>query len=164
MANLEELYRQRDNLQQKIMDLQKKLEVCKTEIDQKSTVEVLTRGDIVTCLSVEFPMAFVKLLESSSDKASQLSNYLNQWAKAIVDQKKGQNITIEAIIPLLKKGWVAMDYNRRWSWYQKKPTKNLSRHWWHPEEGSNTACLDCFRLKRAKNWEESLRECGGDDV
>lgn len=160
MADLEELYRQRDNLQREIIDLQKKLEVCKTEIDQKSIVEVLTRGDIVTCLSVEFPRAFVKLLmESSSDKASQLSNYLNQWAKAIVDQEKGQNITIEAIIPLLKKGWVAMDDDGAWYWFQEKPLKDYDVREWYVNTGKWSRLID-FRLKPVKGWEESLRECG----
>lgn len=31
------------------------------------------------------------------------------------------SIKIEQLLPLLKKGWVAMDGNCKWGWYDKKP-------------------------------------------
>lgn len=33
-----------------------------------------------------------------------------------------KQITIDELMPFLKKGWVAMDEDGTWLWYEKKPT------------------------------------------
>ena len=37
--------------------------------------------------------------------------------------------TIYDLLPLLKKGWVAMDEDRSWWWFQKKPCIE-DNEWW----------------------------------
>lgn len=69
----------------------------------------------------------------------------------------GNQIDIRLLLPLLKKGWVAMDKSGVWFWYGCKPFKRTS--FW--EAGGYTKDLSIlFNLRPAGNWEDSLMECG----
>ena len=77
--------------------------------------------------------------------------------KAWFANSKGEPIDIEALKPLLRKGWVAMDEDGGWYWYEKKPRRSYA-NW-----GVGICLfrtLEGFNLKPAENWEESLQECG----
>ena len=82
---------------------------------------------------------------------------LKATRKAWFANSKGEPIGIKVLLPLLKKGWVAMDEDGTWYWYEKKP--RISYVNWVIE-----ICLcrtmDGFNIKPAENWEESLQECG----
>ena len=41
-----------------------------------------------------------------------------------------EQITIYDLLPLLKKGWVAMDEDRSWWWYKTKPVAYKRRNYW----------------------------------
>ena len=79
------------------------------------------------------------------------------WRKALVANSKGEPIDIEALLPLLKKGWVAMDKDGGWFWYQHKPIKIIDKR-----RQSNLVIKELFpfNIKPADNWEDSLMECG----
>lgn len=62
-------------------------------------------------------------------------------------------IKIEDLIPLLKKGWVAMNKNGDWWWFQKKPKKG-NEVWWRPDSYIDT--FDAFTIKSAEDWTQSL--------
>lgn len=81
---------------------------------------------------------------------------LKATRKAWFANSKGEPIDIKVLLPLLKKGWVAMDKDRCWYWYDEKPYASQSS--W----GYNSICayLDVFNIKPVENWEESLQECG----
>ena len=82
---------------------------------------------------------------------------LKATRKAWFDNSKGEPIDIKVLLPLLKKGWVAMDKNGDWFWYKNKPVAS-NNNWkideWHFYK------LVTFNIKPAENWEESLQECG----
>ena len=41
-----------------------------------------------------------------------------------------KQITIYELLPLLKRGWVAMDGDKIWWWYDAEP-KQRTRSWWN---------------------------------
>lgn len=93
----------------------------------------------------------------SKESAEKHAEMLLAWRKALVANSKGEPIDIIVLLHLLKKGWVAMDKDGTWCWYEKKP--RISYVNWVVE-----ICLfrtlDGFNIKPAENWEESLMECG----
>ena len=94
---------------------------------------------------------------NSKESAEKHTEMLLAWRKALVANSKGEPIDIKVLFPLLKKGWVAMDEDGTWYWYEKKP--RISYVNWVVE-----ICLfrtlDGFNIKPVENWEESLQECG----
>ena len=78
------------------------------------------------------------------------------WRKALVANSKGEPIDIEVLKPLLRKGWVAMDKDGAWYWYEKNP--EIHQDVW--KSNYRYIFLYCFNIKPAENWEESLQECG----
>lgn len=99
-------------------------------------------------------------LERRKQEASQrrldISNLYEDWLKSLVAISKREPIDIKVLLPLLKKGWVAMDYNKNWYWYEVKPIHD-SDVWM---AGKPAFYLSAFNIKPADNWEESLTECG----
>ena len=81
---------------------------------------------------------------------------LKATRKAWFDNSKGEPIDIKVLLPLLKKGWVAMDKDGTWYHYEEKP--RIHQDLWTND--SNCKFLVGFNLKPAENWEESLQECG----
>ena len=92
----------------------------------------------------------------SYESAEKHAEMLLDWRKALVANSNGEQIDIKVLLPLLKKGWVAMDKDRSWCWYKEKPQINLDM--W--KNNSSYIFLSCFNIKPAENWEESLQECG----
>ena len=93
---------------------------------------------------------------NSKESAEKHAEMLLAWRKALVANSKGEQIDIKVLLPLLKKGWVAMDKDRSWYWYKEKPQINLDL--W--KNNSSYIFLSCFNIKPVENWEESLQECG----
>ena len=94
---------------------------------------------------------------NSKESAEKHTEMLLAWRKALVANSKGNPIDIEVLLPLLKKGWVAMDKDGGWYWYEKKPRGSYANL------GVGICLfrtLDGFNIKPAENWEESLMECG----
>ena len=60
-------------------------------------------------------------------------------------------IKIDDLIPLLKEGWVAMDKNKEWYWFEDKPIKNIAK--WHGQFCEN---LSMFNIASAEDWTQSL--------
>lgn len=65
-------------------------------------------------------------------------------------------INIQDIIPFMKKGWVAMDSNCKWGWYDKKPI--IRKGIWMPNDnGENYEMLNiAFDIAPADDWTKSL--------
>ena len=83
---------------------------------------------------------------------------LKATRKAWFDNSKGEPIDIKVLLPLLKKGWVAMDKSGDWYWYHYEEKPRIHQDLWIND--SNCKFLVGFNLKPAENWEESLQECG----
>lgn len=96
----------------------------------------------------------------SKESAEKHAEMLLAWRMALVAIAKGNQIDITVLLPLMKKGWVAMDKDEEWFWYECKPSKEVS--FWDSKEGNiaEAFVLSMFNLKPAENWEDSLMECG----
>ena len=93
----------------------------------------------------------------SKESADKFDNkYFTNFIKALQDIANGNPIDIEVLKPFLKKGWVAMDKDGSWCWYEEKP--QIHRDLWN--NISFYIFLSCFNIKPVENWEESLMECG----
>lgn len=93
---------------------------------------------------------------NSKESAEKHAEMLLAWRKSLVANSKGEPIDIKVLLPLLKKGWAAMDKDGVWCWYEKKP--KINQDLWI--NSSSCKILSCFNIKTAENWEESLQECG----
>ena len=95
---------------------------------------------------------------NSKESAEKHAEMLLAWRKALVANSKGEQIDIKVLLPLLKKGWVAMDKNGSWHWYKEKPY--IEKYYYSWNSGSPVCFIGGFNIKPAENWEESLQECG----
>ena len=102
-----------------------------------------------------FNMFDVFTTEASAERHVEM---LLAWRKALVANSKGEPIDIKVLLPLLSKGWVAMDKDGEWFWYECKPSKEMI--FWDSNKGRSEDMFFPINLKRADNWEESLMECG----
>lgn len=93
--------------------------------------------------------------EESADKFDK--EYFTNFIRALRDIANGNAIDIQTLLPLLKKGYVAMDENGDWFWYENQP--RLEKSSWMTV-GWDYYRLSRFNLKPAKNWKTSLLECG----
>ena len=95
----------------------------------------------------------------SRESAEKHAEMLLDWRKeGVLANGKGEQIDIKALLPLLKKGYVAMDRNNGWHWYKEKPY--ISDYYFCWNTGSQVSFIGGFNLKPAEDWRESLMECG----
>lgn len=85
--------------------------------------------------------------------------YVESWREvhqAWFANSKGEPIDIKVLLPLLPRGWVCMNEACVWVWCKEKPeliNNNWTTSWkWN--------YLTPFNIKRAKDWRNSLVECG----
>lgn len=73
-----------------------------------------------------------------------------------------KQITIYDLLPLLRKGWVAMDDDGRWWWYETKPYVRNEWRWGNSDFRLDEVELSqTFNIKRFDDdWKDSLMECG----
>ena len=83
---------------------------------------------------------------------------LKATRKAWFANSKGEPIDIKVLLPLLKKGWVAMDKNGSWHWYKEKPY--IEKYYYSWNTGSPVCFIGGFNIKPVENWMDSLQECG----
>lgn len=65
------------------------------------------------------------------------------------------------IAPYMKKGYVAMDQDRKYWWYNRKPRK--VKYKWNPRNliGNDCYCLsELFNIEPVEDWTQSLIEVG----
>lgn len=94
----------------------------------------------------------------SYESAEKHAEMLLAWRKALVANSKGEQIDIKVLLPLLKKGYVAMDKNNGWHWYKEKPY--ISEYYFCWNTGNQVSFIGGFNLKPAEDWRNSLMECG----
>lgn len=95
----------------------------------------------------------------SYESAEKHSEMLLDWRKdGLVANSKGEQIDIKVLLPLLPKGWVAMDAFGLWCWYYEKPDRDSGE--WKDNSVIPSERLSAFNLKRADDWKTSLMECG----
>lgn len=75
-------------------------------------------------------------------------------------------IKIEDLIPLLKKGWVAMDEDETWVWYATKPFIQKKDGIWQVKKSVTNTSYDeptvsAFDIAPADDWTQSLIKVKG---
>ena len=65
-------------------------------------------------------------------------------------------INIQDITPFMRKGWVAMDKDGEWYWFEDKPSK-YSNSWTGVFPFNN---LGAFDIASADDWTQSLIKVG----
>lgn len=113
-------------------------------------------GNVSETLSKHMDLMFNSF--HSRESAEKHAEMLLDWRKALVANAKGEQIDIQVLLPLLPKGWVAMDAFGLWCWYYKKPDRDSGE--WKNNSVIPSERLSAFNLKRAEDWKTSLRECG----
>ena len=96
--------------------------------------------------------------QEDSQRRLDISNLYEDWLKALVAISKREPIDIKVMLPLLKKGYVAMDALGVWCWYQEEPDRGICE--WKNYGVIPSERLSASNIKPAENWEESLMECG----
>ena len=69
-------------------------------------------------------------------------------------------INIQDIIPFMKDGWVAMDENGVWNWWERKPEMKHDSYWW-VQTGYQCCLSDGFDIAPADDWTKSLIQVKG---
>ena len=59
------------------------------------------------------------------------------------------------IAPHMKKGFVAMDENGVWNWWERKPEMKHDSYWW-VQTGYQCCLSDGFDIAPADDWTKSL--------
>lgn len=97
---------------------------------------------------------------SSEESARKHADMLFDWSKdGLVANSKGEPIDIKVLLPLLKKGWVAMDKNGDWYLFKNKPYADSQMMCWRAND-IKFFQIRAFNLKPATDWKDSLMECG----
>ena len=96
---------------------------------------------------------------NSKESAEKHAEMLLAWRKALVANSKGEPIDITVLLPLLKKGWIAMNEDGDWYYFTKKPYANLKANDWRSDDFEFWK-IRFFNLKPATDWKDSLMECG----
>ncbi len=68
-------------------------------------------------------------------------------------------INIEELTPSMKKGYVAMNRNGYWTWFDKEPYPDETCGFWRGL-GKAVYLKDCFSIMPAEDWKKSLRKVG----
>lgn len=69
-------------------------------------------------------------------------------------------INIQDIIPFIKEGWVAMDKDKEWIWFEQKPICYSKLYdCWRISDGYMCP-LYCFNIAPANDWTKSLIKVG----
>lgn len=74
-----------------------------------------------------------------------------------------KRLKIQDLLPLLRPGFVAMDKDGAWWWFEAKPYRDNDSCDWHttPYKISESSLLDTFDIAPFEgSWKNSLMECG----
>ena len=152
-------------------ELSAKIEAIKAERERtanalKKYEEELERRKHEVPLGVPLKDKLVHALKSyymfdfASDESRAVFNVrLNNYVEALQKLAEGEPIDVAVLLPLLKKGWVAMDKNGDWLWFKNKPHADSQMMCWRAVDIKFLRIRE-FNLKPATDWKDSLMECG----
>lgn len=160
IKRIENLKAERERTADCLARLEAELERRKQEVPLGVPCEgrfyVNLNGNVSERLSKQVDLMFNSF--HSEESAEKHAEMLLAWRKALVANANGESIDIEVLLPLLKKGWVAMDALGLWRWYQEKPDRDSLE--WKSNSIILSERLSAFNIKLAEKWEYSLMECG----
>ena len=165
MSDNELKYRSTNDLELGLKVLEANLH--STEIQIKSVKKELERRKQKVPLGVplkgtlnEMPLEVISrgFLEWFSCEASadRFADYFYNFVEALQDIAEGKLIDIKVLLPLLQKGYVAMEQDTKWYWYANEPVI-CGKTW---IMGGPARSLSAFNVKPTEDWTQSLNECG----
>lgn len=97
----------------------------------------------------------------SRESAIKHSEMLRDWRKdGLIANAKGEQISIQVLLPLLKKGKVLFSpYDKKWKWVDNKTIICPENYGWFLQ-GGKVVTIEGFNIKPADDWENSVMECG----
>lgn len=97
----------------------------------------------------------------SEESAKHHSDMMKTFRLSIAKNSKNKAYPIDALLPLFRKGWVAMDKRGVWYWYKTEPCiRDSAGTFAAYDDESPCAISQCFPIEKASDWKTSLRECG----
>ena len=129
---------------------------CFYTVNQSLNISKITRfhNDAIDYLYIKARNIF-----STEESAKKHSEMMLTWRNALSDNFQLNKIDIEALLPLLPRGFVAMDRDQRWGWFEYVPMCFAPELAWHAMTGRKV-WISGFNIKPVDNWLESLRRCG----
>ena len=67
-------------------------------------------------------------------------------------------IKSEQLLPLMKKGWVTMDYDGEWWCFESEPKSG--KDCWMSQSGTISNLSTIFDIEPVEDWTKSLMRCG----
>lgn len=97
----------------------------------------------------------------SRESAIKHKKMLRDWRKdGLIANAKGEQISIQVLLPLLKKGKVLFSpHDKKWKWVDNKTIICPEEHGWFLQ-GGKVVTIEGFNIKPADDWENSVMECG----
>lgn len=98
---------------------------------------------------------------SSYESAKVHAKMLEEWRRdGLLANSKNEQITIDVLRPLLKKGKVLYSpTDKKWKWVDNKTTICPENYGWFLQ-GGKVVPIEGFNLKPAEDWEKSVMDCG----
>lgn len=73
-------------------------------------------------------------------------------------------IKIEQLVPLLKKGWIAMGKDGKWYWYSSRPQASWFAGTWVSKGKHKHLLNNVFYIRsQRRNWKNTLIEIKGEE-
>ena len=106
-------------------------------------------------------------MEKNDDVSMVFNSRLILWFLFWFYCERWRMIDIKDMIPFMQKGWVAMDEDGCWYWYDTKPKCSKKLKEWTIGH-SNSEFMECFFpmfriIKPADDWTKSLMEIRGEN-
>lgn len=87
------------------------------------------------------------------------NHYTEEYIKKEIDRLVGEiSITIEGFLERnkLSQGYVAMDKNKKWYWYQNIPFLVHGKDHWCSISGATVCLSNLFNIESVSDWRNSL--------
>ena len=75
----------------------------------------------------------------------------------VLNSRKKEPVPVQNLFPLLKEGYVAMNKDGMWYWFENPPILNDKGFWWS-NNGGETYSLSCFYLLKADDYTKSKQQ------
>lgn len=152
-AKIKAIKAERERTANALKRYEEELECRKQETPLGVPLDIPLEDEMLSLILGDYQFGF-----ASEDSMNVFYERIKLYTEVLQKIAKGEPIDIRFLVPLMKKGWVAMDALGVWRWYQEKPDRSICE--WKNYGVIPSERLSAFNIKSAENWETSLMECG----
>lgn len=105
-----------------------------------------------------------QILNCFSSEASAIThrNMTVEWRQGLLNKKRKKPISYKSFFSLLKKGFIAMDFDGTWHWFDAMPKLDRVNKKWEPSpERGECLSLSMFDIEPMEDYAWSITEIGG---